>query len=187
MANHSLAELKTLKWEGGYCDVKGDAGGETIFGIARNSHADSVLWSYVDEFKSRFNPFTKANYKALEELCMNSKEFCAEMARIYKSLYWDKIRGDEIDSQDVANALYDFAVNSGVKRASQYIQRLVNVEDDGVIGAKTIEAINSKNGSALCNLLCDERVNFLREIAKKPNNSKFLKGWLDRVSDFYAK
>ena len=44
MADLKIAEAKTLKWEGGYCNVAGDKGGETIFGIARNMHPDLKLW-----------------------------------------------------------------------------------------------------------------------------------------------
>ena len=47
MADLKIAEAKTLKWEGGYCNIPGDKGGETIFGIARNMHPDLKLWSNV--------------------------------------------------------------------------------------------------------------------------------------------
>lgn len=187
MANLQLAEAKTLKWEGGYCNVVGDAGGETIFGIARNMHSKLKLWKILDDYKSSFKPFSKANYKELEQLCLGNAEFKKEMDNFYKSQFWDKIKGDEINSQEVANALYDFAVNSGVSRAVKSIQEVLGVGVDGAIGNQTITAINTKfEGAELCNKLCDKRKAFFEAIAKKGQNAKFLNGWLNRVKDFYV-
>ena len=98
----------------------------------------------------------------------------------------DKIKGDLIESQEVANALYDFAVNSGVSKAVKSIQEILGIAVDGNLGAKTIAAINSKDGKELCNKLCDKRAAFFEAIAKKGENAKFLKGWLNRVKDFYV-
>lgn len=33
MASLEIAESKTLKWEGRYCNIAGDKGGETLFDI----------------------------------------------------------------------------------------------------------------------------------------------------------
>ena len=59
MADLKIAEAKTLKWEGGYCNIPGDKGGETIFGIARNMHPDLKLWKDVDNYKEGLKPFDK--------------------------------------------------------------------------------------------------------------------------------
>ena len=192
MADLKIAEAKTLKWEGGYCNVAGDAGGETIFGIARNAHPSLKLWQDVDNYKSSLKPFDKSKYKELESLCKGNGQFMEAFYAFYKANFWDKIKGDEIESQEVANALYDFAVNSGVKTAVKKIQealqwkKLEGIVADGILGAKTLEAINSIDGNELCNALCDKRKAFFEEIAKKGQNAKFLKGWLNRVKDFYV-
>lgn len=185
MADLKIAEAKTLKWEGGYCNVEGDAGGETIFGMARKMHPDLKLWGYVDNYKKALAPFGKDRYKDLESLCKGNTQFKQEMNKFYRSQFWDKIMGDKIENQDVANALYDFAVNSGVSRAVKTIQKIVGVESDGAFGAKTLQAVN-EYGDGLCNALCDAREEFFREIAKKGQNAKFLNGWLNRVKDFYV-
>ena len=193
MADLKIAEAKTLKWEGGYCNVVGDAGGETIFGIARNAHPSLKLWQDVDNYKSSLKPFDKSKYKELESLCKGNGQFMESFYAFYKANFWDKIKGDEIESQEVANALYDFAVNSGVSRAVKKIQEALqtfalhkNIVADGVMGAKTLEAINAQDGREMCNKLCDKRRDFFVEISKKGQNAKFLKGWLNRVSDFYV-
>lgn len=186
MASLEIAEKKTLKWEGGYCNVAGDKGGETIFGIARNAHPNNKLWKIVDDYKRGFESFGKKDYKELETLCLGNAEFNTHKDNLYRELYWDKIKGDSINSQEVANALYDFAVNSGVSRAVKYIQQVLGVADDGILGAKTLEAINAQDGKVLCNKLCDKRTYRFKTIAQKDDNAKFLKGWLNRVKDFYV-
>lgn len=186
MASLEIAEAKTLKWEGGYCNVAGDRGGETIFGIARNMHPKLSLWNIMDTYKKDFESFSKANYKELEKQFLGNTDFKKQMDSFYREEFWDKIKGDCIESQHVANALYDFAVNSGVSRAVKSIQEVLGVVVDGNLGNKTLEAINKQEGKALCNKLCDKRKAFFEEIAKKGQNAKFLNGWLNRVKDFYV-
>lgn len=166
MAEHKVAETKTLKWEGGYCNVVGDEGGETIFGIARNMNPRLKLWKIIDTYKKGYSNFSKVNYKELERLCLGNAEFKKEMQEFYKKEFWDKIKGDRIECQHLANALYDFAVNSGVNRAVKSLQEILNVKVDGSLGEKTLEAIN-KSEKNLCNELCDKRRAFFETIAKK--------------------
>lgn len=186
MAQLEIAEKKTLHWEGGYCNVAGDKGGETIFGIARNMHPSLQIWNIVDSYKKDLKPFDKTKYKELEARCLNNENFKACMQAFYKKEFWDKIQGDALESQEVANALYDFAVNSGVARAVKSLQAILNLKADGVLGNISLSAINAENGTALCNRLCDKRAAFFKEIAQKGQNAKFLKGWLNRVKDFYV-
>lgn len=186
MADLKISEAKTLKWEGGYCNIQGDKGGETIFGIARNMHPNLKIWKILDDYKRNYNPLKKENYKELESLCLGNGEFKKEMQAFYKKEFWDKIQGDNIENQELANALYDYAVNSGVSRAVKSIQSILKVTIDGSLGEKTLKAINSCNGIELCNKLCDNRKSFFESIATKGQNAKFLKGWLNRVKDFYC-
>lgn len=188
MAQLEIAEKKTLKWEGGYCNIDGDRGGETIFGIARNMHPKLKLWKILDDYKKSYSPDSKLSFKKeIETLCLGNGEFKSEMDKFYKQEFWDKIQGDNINSQEVANALYDFAVNSGVGRAVKSIQEILGLKVDGSLGNITLNAINGKDGKELCNALCDKRAEFFKKIATKGQNSKFLNGWLNRVRDFYIR
>lgn len=173
MASLEIAEAKTLKWEGGYCNVAGDRGGETIFGIARNMHPKLSLWNIMDTYKKGFESFSKANYKELEKQCLGNTDFKKQMDSFYREEFWDKIKGDCIESQHVANALYDFAVNSGVSRSVKSIQEVLGVVVDGKLGNKTLEAINKQEGKALCNKLCDKRKAFLKRLQKRDRMQSF--------------
>lgn len=185
MAKLEIAREKTLKWEGGYCNIKGDKGGETIFGIARAMHPNLKLWNYLDNYKKALEPFNKSKYKDLEKLCKGNIQFMEEMLKFYRENFWNKIKGDQIENQESANAIYDFAVNAGVKRAVFEAQRTLNITKDGKIGNQTLTALN-KAGIEFVKSYCDNRIEFLKRIAKRGNNHKFLDGWLNRVNDFYA-
>ena len=182
MASFEEAYKKTAKWEGGYCDVAGDAGGETICGIARNAWGKSfyILFEKLDKIKAEVGK----NAKAINERVFNDKEMMDQIHKFYKANFWDKIRGDEIGEQSKANALYDFCVNSGTSRGIKKAQEVCGVALDGVFGAKTLQAINEKEN--FTNILCDARSEFFKAIAQKGQNAKFLNGWLNRVKDFYA-
>lgn len=156
---------KVFKVEGGFVNDPDDAGGATNKGITL-----ATFRRYYGENK------TVADLKAITT---------EEAEKIYKDLFWDKCKADKIESQSVAELLVDYAVNSGVKTAAKKIQILVNVEADGAIGPKTLQAINEKKAEVLFNELHDVRVAYYKAIvAKKPSQQKFLKGWLNRLKTY---
>tara|TARA_X000001388_G_scaffold77607_2_gene79421 strand:+ start:726 stop:1232 length:507 start_codon:yes stop_codon:yes gene_type:complete len=101
-----------LKHEGGYVDHPDDPGGETNFGISKRAFPDVDIKNLTEE----------------------------KAAEIYKEKYWRKIFGPSLPPA-LAIHVFDYAVNSGVKRASKTLQRLVKTKPDGVIGLITVEAV----------------------------------------------
>lgn len=160
MANFSKALEKTLRWEGGRVDNPLDYGGRTAYGITQktyNQYFTGDVWNIEPH----------------------------QVAYIYKIGYWNKIKGDLIIDQDIAELLFDFAVNSGVRTASKKIQILVGVEADGIIGKQTIEAINKANSGRLFRMLFDVRVAYYKLIVQKnPSQKVFLRGWMNRLNSF---
>lgn len=103
----------TLDIEKGYSNHSWDNGGETNFGI------------------------TKASYPDLD-----IKELTLEDAKvIYYKDYWLSCSCDEMPLP-LALHVFDLAVNSGQVYSKKVLQKALNVKDDGIIGPKTIEAIN---------------------------------------------
>lgn len=176
MANFKEAYDITAKYEGGYVNDPADAGGETIFGVARNAWPNLGMWNKLDEYKRQ-----GLRGKALEEACHNNYDFMREVETVYRTQYWFKVWGDRITDQKSANAIYDFAVNTGVQRAVKYAQIAAKATVDGKIGPKTVEAIN--NCSDFTNKYADLRCKFYTDLANnRPSNKKFLKGWLARAN-----
>lgn len=176
MANFKEAYDITAKYEGGYVNDPADAGGETIFGVARNAWPNLPMWDKLDKYKAQ-----GLKGKALETACHNDSDFMREVETIYNRQYWFQIWGDKLTNQKSANALYDFAVNTGVNRAVRYAQMVSGVTADGIMGNKSLEAIN--NCSDFTNKYADMRCKFYTDLAnKRPSNKKFLNGWLKRAN-----
>lgn len=101
---------------------------------------------------------------------------------VIKRLFWDRWKADEIKDQAVANTLVDWVWGSGVY-GIKIPQRMLNVTADGVVGAKTIEALNNAPKDFLQRLY-KEREDFLHRIVRSnPTQKVFLKGWMNRMAD----
>lgn len=101
---------------------------------------------------------------------------------IFKTLFWDAWKADRINDQNVANILVDWVWASGAY-GIKIPQKLLGVAIDGIVGAKTIAAVNARDGKALFNELKEERIAFIDRICRtRPQNKKFKKGWLNRIN-----
>lgn len=108
--------------------------------------------------------------------------------KIFKKGYWDKVKGDSYNSQNIAIFVTGMAWGSGARQASKSLQKSINdcgvkCTVDGVIGNETIKAANSIEPRKLFDALTDERERFFRVIGVG-KNAKFLKGWLNRLEDY---
>lgn len=103
----------------------------------------------------------------------------AQVAKVYKKHYWDKIKGDDLPS-GVDYAVFDFAVNSGPSRAAKFLQQIVGASADGKIGPKTIEAVVSCAPPFIIGALCADRLAWLKRLS---TFKTFGKGWTRRVND----
>jgi lysozyme family protein len=161
--NFGKALAAVLVHEGGYVNHPKDPGGATNKGVTQ----------------AVYDSWRKSHGKPVQSVIALEAE---ELAGIYKLLYWDRIRGDDLPS-GVDYAVFDFAVNSGVNRAAKYLQAVVGVGGDGVIGPATLEATRRFGPKAVVKALCNKRLGFLRGLRIFPT---FGKGWTRRVTDVQA-
>ena len=79
-------------------------------------------------------------------------------------------------------AMFDFAVNSGVRLAVRKLQGILAATVDGAMGPKTLAAVqsyvNTYGLTELIDYLCRERMRFLKALDTFPT---FGKGWTARV------
>lgn len=156
-----------LSWETDrYTNNKKDKGGPTKYGITL------ATWRRVGYDKNGDGVLNEEDIKLLTE---------DDFHRVFKQNYWNACKADKIQDQSVANMLVDFAYNSGVKRAATYLQLTLGITADGIIGNKTLFAINKSNGKRLFERLKKTREDYLKSIAKGTQKD-FLNGWLRRVS-----
>lgn len=105
-------------------------------------------------------------------------------ANIYKSNFWDKIRGDQIQSQAVANIFFDGAVNHG-RTGVRIMQRVLGVAVDGIVGPVTLGKLNSFDPAKVYLSYKQARTNFYHQLSReKPRLAVFLQGWLKRINSF---
>jgi lysozyme family protein len=110
--------------------------------------------------------------------------------KIFKTGYWDGVHGDSFTSQNIAIFVTGMAWGSGVKQAGMTLQRAILncgnfVQKDGIIGKNTISSANSLDPRKLFDALIVERERFFKAIGRPGSkNSKFLKGWLNRLADY---
>lgn len=155
-----------LQWEGGFVNDPADLGGATNKGV--------TIGTFNEYRKRRGLPSpTVDDLKNISE---------SEWHDIFKSLYWDRWKADEIKSQAVANILVDWVWASGshgIKRP----QRLLGVKADGIVGKQTIAAVNAMDAATLFKMIKADRLKFVDEICKaRPANERFRKGWTNRIN-----
>ena len=154
MSSFEKAIDRVLAHEGGYVNDPRDNGGETNWGITRNTA-------------------TAAGYKG------SMRDMTREQAKaIYRKQYWDAVKADQLPFV-VAFQLFDAAVNHGVRRAIMLMQQSVGTTQDGVIGGKTIQAISSRDPQQLALLFNAVRLEFYAGLA---DFAHFGKGWTRRVA-----
>ena len=157
MLDNFVTSFETvLKHEGGYVDHPKDPGGRTNMGITQ-----AVYEKYL-------------NRTVTEEEMKNIK--IGDVRIIYKENYWDKIKGDDLPS-GVDFCVFDWAVNSGVSRATKALQKIIGAKADGVIGPNTLKAVESADSEVIIQQLTEAREDFYKRLS---TFDTFGKGWLSR-------
>ncbi len=154
--------------EGGYCNDAGDPGGPTKWGII---YDDLIQW--------RGLPRTASKASRIAAVQAVTKD---EAAAIYKAKYWDALRCDDLPA-GVDYAVFDYGVNSGIRRAARVLQRIVGAKADGVVGGMTLAAVGRMAPEKIIDGLSDERLGFLQRLRTW---RIFGRGWKRRVVHVHA-
>lgn len=165
-----------IEREGGYSNSPADKGGPTCFGIT--------------EAVARAHGYAGAMRQLPRE----------EAAAIYRRLYWERPRLDEVAKRCplIAGELFDTGVNMGPSVAVTFLQRALtalnrngsdypDLVPDGRIGAVTLAALDAflklrGQGPGQTVLLraleALQGERYLRLAERRPANEAFLYGWL---------
>ena len=176
MADFKIAIDKVLKNEGGYVDNPLDLGGTTNFGISLR------FLQGVDK---------TATKDTIKNLTLKQAE------DLYYNYFWLPNKYNEINSQAIANKIFDTAVNMGSTVANKLLQQALNIvitsdsplTEDGIIGYTTINTVNRYGSQFMSNrlflstyiLLQKER--YASIVAYRNDQVVFLKGWLKRAEE----
>lgn len=163
MAKFSPAFDSMIISEGGYVltNTVNDRGGQTYAGISRKNWPNWNGWVYVDRKET---PPTQL------------------VRDFYKENFWDVVKGDELNDQNMAESIFSFAVNTGTKVAVKLAQIVVGTAPDGVVGYKTVYALNTMSPHIFMPSYTVAKIARYRDIVKKDRTqSKFLLGWINRT------
>lgn len=112
-----------------------------------------------------------------------------EAADIYHKYFWMRAPFAEITSQTLCNRLFDLSVNIGLQAAISCLQKAIVDLDgpvitiDGMLGPKTLTIVNSANETELYAKLLAIAAVYYNEIVKvRPQDERFLNGWLNRLN-----
>jgi lysozyme family protein len=143
-----------LGHEGTYSRHPDDPGGETMWGITRKV-------ALQEGYSGDMHILPRDTAKG-----------------IYRRRYWDAIKADSLPA-DLRFSLFDAAVNSGIAQAVKWLQRAVDVVDDGVLGPLTIQAAQRANGLRTAVALNALRLDFMTSL---PTWGAFGRGWARRIA-----
>lgn len=136
--------------EGGYVNDPRDPGGETKFGITKRTYpGEDIKALTLDRAKA-----------------------------IYLRDFWGPAGCDTVPDGAKFD-LFDTAVNSGVRRAVKLVQQAVDETQDGVLGARTLQALQSMPATRFVARFNGARLAFM---AGLPAWRDFSKGWALRIA-----
>lgn len=153
MADFNEAVNLTLQHEGGYVDNPNDPGGATNMGVEQRDLPGAPIQTLTVD----------------------------EATAYYSETYWKPLYG-QINSQAVANKLFDFGVLFGIGTAVKVLQRVLGVLADGSFGPLTLAAVNTSDEGTLAenyeNAMYQHAVNVTLSNIRE---SIFLAGWKRRI------
>jgi len=149
-----------LHHEGGYVNHPEDPGGETKYGISKRAYPDVDIAELTEK----------------------------DASSIYKRDYWDRIKGDDLPA-GVACVVMDYAVNSGISRASKALQGACGIPNgDGIIGPHTLNAVwvttRDYGEQYVIDAVTTQRQEFIRALSIYDT---FGRGWERRIDETRAK
>ena len=185
------------EWEGGYCNISGDSGGETYAGVARNFFPHWQGWAIIDEAK-KHESFRKGSLAFSEHLSL-FKHLESFVTEFYRVEWWDKM-GLCVLPQALANEVFEQSINLGMGQAGKHLQRTCNALNyqrhknpffsdlivDGQIGKKTLTAVSLLlvkriSETEFIKILNALQTNhYINLGAKNTHHRKFVNGWLTR-------
>ena len=169
MADVKLLAPIIFQWEGGLADNKIDRGGKTNMGVTLDT------WKSCGYDKDGDNDIDENDLKLITK---------DDATNLLKKYYWKRCQADLIKSQGIANILVDWVWASG-KWGIIKTQELLGLVADGLVGAKTNNAINSQNEIELFEKIKQARIDFVENLVKNhPEQSIFKKGWINRINSF---
>ena len=163
----SLEAAYTRATKKGFVNDPNDNGGATMVGITIGTYRSYCR--YKGWKTPSINDLKNMPYKVWRDI-------------VY-TMYWSKWKADTIQDQSVANMVVDWMWHSGAATIKK-VQALLGVTADGIVGPKTITALN--NTKDIKNKLYQTRKAYFESIVRNnASQKKWLSGWMNRLNSVY--
>ena len=182
-----ISFAKAIQAEGFLSNNKADHGGFTYKGISRTKHPAWSGWKIIDS-----TPLALLRRGAggeVDKLNQLVEEF-------YRSEFWNKIQGDLLPTQLIADELFDSSINLGVPVVSEFLQKTINllnrngslypdIKVDGIISSKTLAALNKciaiNSEKLFFNLLNFYQSKRYIGLMERDGTQEIFIGWFSRI------
>lgn len=153
-----------LENEGGFSNIANDRGGATNFGITIKTYSQ---------------------WLGREATVDDVKNMPIEHARaIYERDYVINTGFNMIENKSLFELVVDAGVNHGVGRASRWLQESAGVVVDGIVGNKTIAAVNANSKDVFHKFFLTRMRFYVNIVLRNRSQKLFLLGWMNRLSKF---
>ena len=123
---------------------------------------------------------TKYGISAMSYPHLDIENLTLEQAQsIYFEDFWTG-NGIDLLPKAMQYQMFGASINHGYRNAAKMLQRAVGVDDDGIIGNKSLAAIGKFDGLSLAILFNHQRLAFYTSIKTW---NKYGKGWTRRVAE----
>jgi lysozyme family protein len=171
MANFDKAAKRVLKIEGGFQLWKNDKG---------NYNANGRLTGTKYGISSATYEWYTGELATIEKMRAITKTFALA---VFRKLFWNRILGDRIENQAVAELFFDGVVQHG--RGIHLMQQVLNVKQDGIVGEITLGAINRSKPADLFTAYKAIRAEYYKHlVATDESQAEFYNGWMSRLESF---
>lgn len=166
---------------------------EIYCGIERHFHPAWEGWPIIDALK-----FAASDENELKSSLEQNKKLKDKVRELFKQVYWDRFRGDQVPDQEIATELFLSSVEVGVGKAVTGLQKSLNalkpkdsshprVIEDGRLGPETLAALER-------HLLAEEpprlllkamrimqALHYIARMKKNPGRDRVATVWLGKL------
>jgi lysozyme family protein len=174
MADFTPIYKSTLKWEGGYQNYASDKANYTRSGrlVGTNRGISAIAYEQY-----------LGHEPSIEEI----KAITPQIAeKVYRKLFWNKIKGDEIKDQDVASIIFAALIGNPLQ-SNKIVQAALaklgkNISIKQPYTSEMVKAINRTNSKKLFYAIKEEKRKFLESL--RTSKPEFIKGWMRKLESF---
>lgn len=168
--------------------------GLTYFGIYESAHPKWQGWKIVKgylDLDENWQEYLKTKdeidlslaLKKCSRILSNVSDLNFLVEDFYKKEFFDKMKLDLVESESKQLEMMCFGINTNPTRCIKKVQELLGLTVDGIIGNKTINALNDFNED-LFDKLFDEKEKEYYNSLDEVRFGKFKKGWRNRADKY---